>query len=147
MTSSTATLNYAVMTPATSNESAGPQSWRRGTLVVGEASSYARIAHRDEDLLALYALCQESNEQRALERAISTFERLLRAGRFTEADALLEKAQVRRLGPSVLVGILTITFHGKDRLPHREGFLRRAESVLYDVIGKDRAERLLTGRR
>jgi len=105
------------------------------------------VSAEPTELFAMYLLCQEQQDRPALERAVSTFENLLRGGHFNEADALLKAAVVTKLNPSVLLGILTITYHAKTELRERGGFLARSEPCLVRSLGADRAEKLLAVRR
>jgi hypothetical protein len=74
-------------------------------------------------------------------------ERLLTMGAFYEASELLRKLDVDQLGSATLVSLAAITFHAKDHLNSRLGFIERVELALTDRFGAERAASLLKERR
>ena len=85
-------------------------------------------------------------EQRLVEEVLATFEHWLRQSMFEQADELLLNLKID-LPPAVLIAALSITFHAKDTLKHREAFLARVETKLKTELGNVRAEELLRTRR
>lgn len=86
-------------------------------------------------------------KQRSVEVLLARYERLLSAGDFAEVDRQLQKFPVDTASPLALVTITSITFHGKDQLHERAGFLARAEVRLRALLGDERANNLLRFRR
>jgi hypothetical protein len=74
-------------------------------------------------------------------------EPLLRNAHMAEADKVLSDADVEALLTPTLLAVLSLTWHAKADLYTRQGFLERAETVLVELLGKERAERLLKNRR
>jgi hypothetical protein len=69
-------------------------------------------------------------EQKAVEITLANFEALLRAGDFGGVDELLECSPVDDDTPAEIVAILSITYHGKDKLRERVAFVERARTFL-----------------
>lgn len=78
---------------------------------------------------------------------ISWLEGHLREGSFFIVDFWLENADLNQLSDTAIIGALSMTFHGKQELTKREGFLARAELHLKRNLGEERAENLLKNRR
>lgn len=81
------------------------------------------------------------------EELLGGFEFLLRHGQFTEVDALLARLHVEAMQPAEILAVLTITSHGKAKLTERDGFLAKAEVALPEMLGPERAEKLIKRRR
>lgn len=86
------------------------------------------------------------NEQMAAERVLDFLEARLSDAQFDEVDVFLENAKTEGLSPAVIITILTITYHAKDKLTKRDQFLADAEMTLNKRIGEDRAKALLLNR-
>lgn len=95
----------------------------------------------------LYEFCSRGREQRAIEALLLRLEEDLHAGRFATVDDVLNRLDVHRVAPGVLVAALTITGHARAELRHRAAFVARAEQALVSALGADRAATLLTNRR
>jgi hypothetical protein len=95
----------------------------------------------------LYELCAAKRDQAAVEKLLAGFEADLRAARPQLVDAALKRLDARRLVPAVLIAALTITVPAKPVLHERASFLLRAEAVLRETLGDDRAAALLATRR
>lgn len=89
----------------------------------------------------------DDQDQMALEHALAYLEPTLRAGRFAEADEYLTALDVGAASPLVLIGILSLTFWGKEKMLARPAFLVRAEERVRATLGPARAESLLAARR
>ncbi len=87
-----------------------------------------------------------ANEQKAVEITLANFEALLRAGDFAGVDELLECSPVDDDTPAEIVAILSITFHGKDKLRERTAFVERARAFLTDKLGAECARDLMEHR-
>lgn len=97
-------------------------------------------------------LCAEGNEDDAMSLALDEFEERLRGDQLDQVDALLQYLDPNRLDPSVIVMVLTITWHGKEDLrlrglSARDEFVRRGEAALRTKLSPERAEALLADRR
>lgn len=84
---------------------------------------------------------------RTVYAAVGVLEDRLRKGQFKGADSFLERAPVEEMDPAVLLGMLTITFWGKERILGRPAFFVRAEARMIEVLGEERALKLLETRR
>lgn len=87
------------------------------------------------------------DERIALEHAVTVLEYELRNGNVSRVDNVLSLLDPEVLTPLIIIGILTITFWGKDYLTKRAEFLAKAEIALPKQLGTERAERLLQNRR
>ena len=85
--------------------------------------------------------------QRDVEDAMMVFEWLLRSGKFNVVSVLLDDTDPETMDPAETLGILTITYHGKERLPRRDAFVARAEKAMVRQLGSERAMKLLETRR
>lgn len=92
-------------------------------------------------------LCREGSEDEAADLMLDALEWHLRNGEFDDVDAVLVELEPARLGTAVLLVVLTITWHGRDDLLERDGFVLRAERALRERLGAARAEALLASRR
>ncbi len=95
----------------------------------------------------VYKLCDEGEEQKAIENVIARFEQELRLNRLNEANEALRQFNVERVSPAVIVAALTITFAAKALLDEREAFVEKAERWLRQTLGDERAANLLATRR
>lgn len=95
----------------------------------------------------LYFLCHNNFEQLACEVVLSYLDCHLNQGDFDSVDAFLPEIDVGRLSPSVLLTILTITWHGREKLLQRTLFLKRVEQKMTADIGQQRTTKLLDYRR
>jgi hypothetical protein len=87
------------------------------------------------------------SEQKQLEGVIALLEEHLSDGDFQFVDNWFNYADLDALAPVSIIGALSISYWGKDKLNHREAFLKRAEIVLKEKLGEERAEKLLKNRR
>ena len=78
---------------------------------------------------------------------ISWLEDRLSNGEFHIVDFWLEHAELEQISDAGIIGVLSMTFHGKHELTKRNGFLARAEPILKKNLGEERAEKLLKHRR
>ncbi len=120
-----------------------PLSWSGST----DDAEAGFIRLKQDELVAWYSLCDQLEPRLALERAVAHLEALLHGGEREEVERLLGRANVKRLAPMVLVGILAITRHAQPPLPARSAFMRDAEDRLRAELGDTRAEALLRHRR
>jgi len=100
-----------------------------------------------EQRLTMAAQHQPPTQQASVENAIAGFEHWLRQDMYAQADELLMLYKIDRCDPATLLGILSITYHAKDRLKNRGDFLRRAEVKLRAELGDERTDDLLRSRR
>jgi len=87
------------------------------------------------------------NDQAQLEGVIVLLEHHLSDGDFAFVDAWFDHADLDVLSPTSIIGALSISYWGKDKLSRRDQFLQRAEVVLKAKLGEERAEKLLFRRR
>jgi hypothetical protein len=87
------------------------------------------------------------SDQAQLEDVIVLLEGHLSDGNFIFVDNWFDCADLDALSPTSIIGALSISYWGKDKLIRREFFLQRAEVVLKEKLGEERAEKLLFGRR
>lgn len=87
------------------------------------------------------------DDQKQVEDTIIFLENLLRNGEFATVDEYLSSVNLETLSSTSILGALTITFWGKDKLSKREQFLKRSEVILKKNLGETRAEKLLRWRR
>lgn len=88
------------------------------------------------------------NDQKQLENVVGLLERFLREGKPEEADQWLMNAKPEELASGSILGALTITcYSSEENLPHRKDFLIKAETVLRERLGDERANNLLKNRR
>lgn len=88
-----------------------------------------------------------SSDQAQLEGVIALLEEHCRDGDFAFVDSWFDHADLDALSPTSIIGALSITYWGKDKLTRRDPFLQRAEVVLKEKLGEERAEKLLKHRR
>lgn len=86
-------------------------------------------------------------DQKQVERVIALLEEHCRNGDFAFVDGWFDHADLDELSPTSIIGALTITYWGKQELSRRDAFLKRAEIVLKEKLGEERAEKLLARRR
>lgn len=77
----------------------------------------------------------------------SVFDDFYQEGRFDDADEHLKGLDPDALEPGDVVCVLSATYCVRERLSSRPAFLARAEVVLAEKLGAERAERLLKNRR
>jgi len=87
------------------------------------------------------------SDQKQVEGVIALLEEHLSDGDFQFVDNWFNYADLDALAPVSILGALTISYWGKDKLTRRESFLQRAEIVLKEKLGEERAEKLLKNRR
>jgi len=87
------------------------------------------------------------NDQAQLEGVIALLEKHLSNGDFQFVDNWFDHADLDALSPTSIIGALSISYWGKKELTRREAFLQRAEIVLKEKLGEERAEKLLFRRR
>jgi len=87
------------------------------------------------------------NDQAQLEGVIALLEEHLSNGDFQFVDNWFDHADLDALSPTSIIGALSISYWGKKELTRREAFLQRAEIVLKEKLGEERAEKLLFRRR
>lgn len=87
------------------------------------------------------------SERAQLEGVIELLEDHLSDGDFAFVDSWFDHADLDALAPVSIIGALSISYWGKDKLTRREAFLQRAEIVLKEKLGEERAEKLLFRRR
>lgn len=87
------------------------------------------------------------SDQARLEKVIELLEEHLSDGDFAFVDKWFDYADLDLLSDSSIIGALSITFWGKDKLTRRDAFLQRAEIILKKRLGEERAEKLLKNRR
>jgi len=87
------------------------------------------------------------SDQKQVEGVIALLEEHCSDGDFAFVDNWFDHADLDALSPTSIIGALTITYWGKQELTRRDAFLQRAEIVLKDKLGEERAERLLCRRR
>lgn len=87
------------------------------------------------------------NDQAQLEGVIALLEEHLSDGDFAFVDNWFDYADLDALSPTSIIGALSISYWGKKELTRRDAFLQRAEVVLKEKLGEERAEKLLKNRR
>ena len=87
------------------------------------------------------------SDQKQVEGVIALLEGYCSDGDFASVDSWFDHADLDNLSDVSIIGALSITFWGKDKLSRRDAFLQRAEIVLKRNLGEERAERLLKNRR
>lgn len=105
------------------------------------------LDYRDSHYRNMHNATCQAQAQKRVEDAIAGFEHWLHQNMFSQADELLTLYKIENCDPAMLLGILSITFHAKDRLKNRDDFLRRAEVRLRATLGDERADDLLRSRR
>ncbi|KAA1258188.1 hypothetical protein LF1_07040 [Rubripirellula obstinata] len=78
----------------------------------------------------LTELDQEETINEALDLAFDRIDDAFLEGRFEWVDQFLKNADVESMSISLLVGILTVTAAAESKLPHRNEFRDRSESVI-----------------
>jgi hypothetical protein len=102
---------------------------------------------RESDLVGeLQRLCAK-DEQEAVKRLLVAFESLLSDGAVARVNDILDRLDPARIGPSVTLAALAITWPASKVLQSRPRFLCRAEETLQRTLGTTRAGALLSGRR
>jgi len=86
-------------------------------------------------------------EQLEVEKIIDYLEENLRNSNFEAVDTWLNTSIVSELTDAGIIAALTISYWGKEKLTQREDFLSRAEPILKERLGEERAEKLLRFRR
>lgn len=81
-----------------------------------------------------------------IDRVYDQVDDMLRAGRCTEVDALLERVDVTQCSITIMLSYLTITGPARDLLKNRAAFYDRVHERL-GVIDKPRRADLLQGLR
>jgi len=89
----------------------------------------------------------DENNQKQVEEVIALLETNLSAGNFDIVDLWLKNADLTELNSAAIIGALTMTYWGKDKLVNRQEFLNKAEPLLKERLGEERAEKLLLRRR
>lgn len=92
-------------------------------------------------------LAEEDLDDTRADALLEGFELLLREGKFSAVDALLNLLDTDSMFPGELLVVLTITFHGKEHLKIRPTFVTRAEESLALQLGRERAGALMRERR
>lgn len=87
------------------------------------------------------------SDQKQVEEVIAFLEEHCSDGDFAFVDRWFDHADLEVLSPTSIVGALSITYWGKNELTRRDAFLQRAEIVLKEKLGSERAEKLLFRRR
>lgn len=87
----------------------------------------------------------ESDIDAALDLAFRRIDEWLRASFFERCDHVLQRVDAGTFHEDLLVGLLTITFAAKDKLPARARFLERSALVLRKRLGEGEAARALNG--
>lgn len=82
---------------------------------------------------------------RALDLIFETFDDMFLAGRFDDANLLLQEFPLDDVCADVIVGVLTITLGAKDRLPYRPEFVQRARKFLSAHHSPEEVEGMLDG--
>jgi hypothetical protein len=90
---------------------------------------------------------KETDNQHQVEEVLGWLEERLRYGEFHIVDLWLDNADPNCLNSTAIIAALSITFHGKDKLTKRDGFLALAEPLLKERLGEERANKLLLHRR
>ncbi len=90
------------------------------------------------------ALERSGKHRKALDKLYRALDRLVRSGRFSECDRILEEINVDQMNTHLLVGVLTITAPDSQRLASRAGLFRRVRTRL-SRLAPERSERLLAG--
>lgn len=75
-------------------------------------------------------LDRQGHTDLALDLIYESTDRFMRAGAFSELDALLATTSPDTLSLDLLLGVLTATLPAKSRLPTRDSFLAKVEETL-----------------
>lgn len=89
----------------------------------------------------------EQEQQRQTEEALAGFEHWLSQDMFLQVDDLLQTLRIEKFCAAALLAVIAITFHARDKLKHRDGFLQRVEVKLRAELGNARTDDLLKNRR
>ena len=95
-------------------------------------------------LPTLYRLAALGQDDEAGMVIYDKMDELLFAGRFNDADAVLEAVDLDKLTPLHQVAFLTITSGYRHKLLHRPTYYRNVEARVRAAL-PDRAERILVG--
>ena len=76
----------------------------------------------------LEGIYASKNPHQATSILIGSIERLFRRGAWPQVDHILLTLDLERVNPMVVLGALTITWHGRKNLSGRNDFLARAET-------------------
>jgi len=90
---------------------------------------------------------EQYRQQKQTEEALAGFEHWLHQDMFLQVDDLLQTFRIEKFCPAALLAILSITYHAKDKLKHRDTFLARVEVQLRAELGDERTGNLLRTRR
>lgn len=85
---------------------------------------------REDALEELYKLAEAGKHKPAMNRMYQQFHTLIMASEYAECNARLRDMDVDSLPDGVLLGILTITFHVRSRVPERAEVFRRIAEKL-----------------
>lgn len=95
----------------------------------------------------IYALVAARKTDAAIDVLFVAFNQLHSAGKFTESNEALKTIDLTKLDATLLVGLVGITHPAKNKLPARVEVVNAVEVRLKELVGPERAERLLVNRR
>ena len=102
------------------------------------AAAWRELPEADQEFLASLRAQDTEGYRVAIRALFGNVDARLRAGQFSETDALLNGVSVSRLHPVVALGFLTITLAAKDKLTHRAALGERVRELF--LLRKSEAE-------
>ena len=94
-------------------------------------------------LSQIYRLSRDSQPRAASDKIFDYIESSLEAGVNERCDEVLWRAEPRRLSPTIIVAILTVTAPARGKLRAYQTFLSRAADALVKAVGDDEAKAIL----
>jgi hypothetical protein len=98
-------------------------------------------------ILALAAGVDPDADQRQAEAIIFVFDGLHSDGRFDLSDRLIRAMRFDQVAEVVVVAVLTATKHAEVHLPSRPAMVEKCERRLVELVGPERATKLMENRR
>lgn len=95
---------------------------------------------------AMYSNVDIGKTAEALDIMFDAIDDACLAGSFDLVDSWLREIDVRLLSAALIVGLLTMSWHAKERVPYRFTFAAAAKDRLVELVGPERAENLTRSR-
>lgn len=93
----------------------------------------------------IYEICARERPRFGLSMILDVVDRWVSEERWADVEATLQQADLARMAPTCVVGLLTATFPVRERLAVRKAYLERAREHLGKQLSVERAGRLLVG--
>lgn len=97
----------------------------------------------------VYELVKNSNDknyftEKALDLVFENLDDLFRAGKFDEADKILNVVDLNQLDTNLLSGFMSATYPARDKLISRPDFMKRVRVKLTELVPK-RVDAIMKG--